>query len=54
MNFKYEEIVFPKLEDINNLEYCKTYGKLKFISIIKRMKKIFPKLKRIVMSKIKN
>lgn len=49
---KYREIEFPEIEKINNLEYYKVYMKLTITRIIKRSKKIIPKLKRIIKSKI--
>ena len=51
---KYKEIEFPEIEKIDNLEYYKVYMKLEITRIIKKSRKIVPKLKRIIKSKIRN
>lgn len=52
MHSRYKEVKFPELQDINNLEYRKVFLKLKIMRLIKRSKKIIPKLKKLYKSKV--
>lgn len=52
MDSKYERIEFMELEDINNLEYHKICLKFKLNFIIQRLKRVIPKLKKVLKSKL--
>lgn len=52
MEPKYNLIEFPKLDEINNFEYYKTYFNLEIMKIKRLSKKIIPKLKKMYRAKM--